>query len=62
MNDHHALLRMQQQQQQPADEPKPSPALAPQPSHIDRPQNPLPGSAPVMPEPTPPETRPHPGI
>ena len=42
--------------------PRPSPALAPQPDHIGRPQNPLPGQPPVMPRPTPPETPAHPGL
>jgi hypothetical protein len=46
----------------PDNQPEPSPGLQPQPSHVDRPQNPLPGNPPVMPEPTPPETKPHPGI
>lgn len=46
----------------PVDEPQPSPGLQPQPSHVDRPHNPLPGNPPVMPEPTPPETKPHPGL
>lgn len=62
MADNAALLRMQQQQQQQPNVPQPSPALSPQPSHVDRPQNPLPGNPPVMPQPTPPETDPHPGI
>jgi hypothetical protein len=46
----------------PADLPDPSPGLQPQPNRVDRPQNPLPGNPPVMPEPTPPETKPHPGL
>ncbi|WP_156374292.1 hypothetical protein [Pseudorhodoferax sp. Leaf274] len=56
------LLRVQQQQQQQPNSPVPSPALSPQPGHVDRPQNPLPGNPPVMPQPTPPETAPHPGF
>lgn len=50
---------------QPAPQPDPpevSPALPPQPSHIDNPQHPLPGNPPVMPEPTLPETKPDPGL
>lgn len=43
-------------------QPETSPALPPQPSHVDQPQNPLPGNPPAMPEPTPPETKPHPGL
>jgi hypothetical protein len=42
--------------------PEPSPGLPPQPGHIDNPQHPLPGNPPVMPQPTPPETTPHPGL
>ncbi|WP_326540440.1 hypothetical protein [Pseudorhodoferax sp.] len=61
MVDNAALLRMQQQQQQQPNIPQPSPALS-QPSHVDKPQNPLPGNPPVMPQPTPPETDPRPGI
>lgn len=58
-----SLLRLQQQhQQQPDSVPAQSPALPPQPSHIDHPQHPLPGHPPVMPESTPPETMPHPGL
>lgn len=64
MADTTALLRtqQQQQQQQQPQAPQPSPALSPQPSHVDDPQQPLPGNPPVMPEPTPPETKPHPGF
>lgn len=46
---------------QPA-QPEISPALPPQPTHIDRPQNPPPGNPPAMPEPMPPETKPHFGL
>lgn len=42
--------------------PEPSPGLPPRPGHIDSPQHPLPGNPPVMPQPTPPETTPHPGL
>lgn len=38
----------------PATQPQPSPGLPPQPSHVDRPNQPLPGNPPAMPEPTPP--------
>ncbi|CAN7762356.1 hypothetical protein LJR039_007152 [Pseudorhodoferax sp. LjRoot39] len=62
MLDNSTLLRMQQQQQQQPNIPQPSPALSPQPSHIDRPQNPLPGNPPVMPQSTPSETDALPGI
>lgn len=63
MADNAALLRIQQQQQQQQPlQPEPSPALSPQPGHIDQPQHPLPGNPPVMPPPTPAETPPHPGL
>ena len=52
---------LQAQQQQP-DQPEPSPALPPQPSHVDQPQQPLPGNPPFMTQQTPPETKPHPGL
>lgn len=62
MADNAALLRVQQQQQQQPGLPRPSPALSPQPDHVDRPQHPLPSNPPVMPQPTPPETPPQPGL
>lgn len=43
-------------------DPPPSPALPPQPGHVGDPRPPAPGQPPVMPEPTPPETPPHPGL
>jgi hypothetical protein len=46
----------------PADLTVPSPGLQPQPGHIENPQQPLPGKPPAMPQPTPPETKPHPGF
>ena len=62
MADNAALLRVQQQQQQQPGLPRPSPALAPQPDHVDQPQHPLPGNPPAMPQPTPPETPAQPGL
>lgn len=59
MTDNAALLGMQQQQQQPD---TPSTNSAQPPSHVDNPQRPLRGSPAVMPQPTPPETTPHPGF